>query len=119
MQPVEDLLANARAALDLYSYYSHLVVLSRGQNHGKIRLIVQQDLFVQANRNVLASITNFALIHNNHRLFGRDEYRGQWHRHPVESPEHHDASVEGQKAVTLTEFLAETDTILRHRGLVG
>jgi len=119
VQPVEDLLTDAHTALDLYSYYARLVVLSRGKNHCKIRLVVRQDLFVQANRNVLASITNFVLIHNDRRLFGRDEYRGQWHRHPVESPEYHDVSVEGQKAVTLAEFLAETDTILRHEGLVG
>jgi hypothetical protein len=117
VQSVNDILADAHAALDLYPYYADLAVLSRGKNHCKIRLLIRENLFVQANRNVLAAITNFALIHEGQRLFGRDEYHGQWHVHPVENPAQHDRSVAGQKAVTLAEFLAEVDIICRRTDL--
>ena len=118
MQLVEDILADAHEALRVYSYYVHLAELSRGRNHCKIRLVIREELFVQANRNIPAAITNFALIHAGQRLFGRDEYRGQWHCHPTENPDHHDSSGAGQKAVILAEFLAEVDVILRSANLV-
>jgi hypothetical protein len=117
VQSVDDILADAHAALDLYPYYADLAILSHGKNHCKIRLLIQENLFVQANRNVLAAITNFALIHEGQRLFGHDEYHGQWHEHPVENPTQHDSSVVGQKAVTLAEFLVEVDVICRRTDL--
>ncbi len=118
MQTVEDLLKEVRQALSNYAYYVRYETLSRGTHHGKIRLIIHKDLFVQVNRNEAASLTNFALIHRSQRLYGRDEYRGIWHRHPLSEPEHHNSSSEGSQPISLTEFLAEVDNLLHAEGLI-
>ena len=118
MQLVEDILTDARTALSAYPYYVRLAELSRGRHHCKIRLLIREGLFVQANRNVPAALTNFALIHAGQRLFGRDEYQGQWHCHFAGNPAHHDRSAAGQKAVTFANFLAEVDVILRSANLL-
>ena len=76
MQTVEDFLKEARQGLSNYAYYVRYEIVSRGAQYGKIRLIINRDLFVQANRNEAASLTNFALIHRSQRIYGRDEYRG-------------------------------------------
>ena len=42
---------------------------------------------------------------------------GDWHRHPKDSPDFHDKSLEGQRKVFLSEFLGEVEGILAERGL--
>jgi hypothetical protein len=55
---------------------------------------------------------------NRSRIYGRDCEGGLWHRHPAEAPEQHDFSVEGQRAVTLDEFLREAQQVLQDRDLL-
>ena len=118
MQTVDDLINDAQQALSKYSYYiRHEIV--RGTRYCKIRLIIiERDLFVQINRNETTSLTNFALILHSQRIFGRDEYRGTWHRHAPSAPEYHNGSPEGSRSVSLAEFLIEVDDLLRSRGLI-
>ena len=118
MQTVEELFNEVHQALLRYPYYLRYETISRGAHYGKFRLIISNDLFVQANRNETASLTNFALIRGAQRIYGRDEYRGNWHRHPASAPERHDPSPEGSRPTTLTDFLAEVDALLHTRGLV-
>lgn len=63
-------------------------------------------------RNDRLDTTNFVLLYNSQRLYARDELAGQWHRHPAEAPTQHDYTPEGQRAVTLDEFLNETEVVL-------
>jgi len=119
VQTVEELLSEVRQALSRHPYYGRYETISRGTHYGKFRLIINNEFFVQINRNETASLTNFALIHGTQRIYGRDEYRGNWHRHPVAASESHDRSPEGSQSVSLTEFLAEVDALLRARGLVS
>lgn len=105
MQTVEELLSEVHQALSRYSYYARCETISRGIHYGKFRLIINNDLFVQVNRNETASFTNFALISGTQRIFGRDEYQGNWHQHPASAPERHDHDLEGSRPVSLIEFL--------------
>ncbi|MSS71428.1 MAG: hypothetical protein EXS64_08055 [Candidatus Latescibacteria bacterium] len=119
MQTVDDLITEAQQALSKYSYYIRHEIVSRGARYCKTRLIIiDRDLFVQINRNETASLTNFALIHQSQRIYGRDEYRGGWHRHTSSAPEYHNGSPEGSRSVSLTEFLIEVDDLLFSKGLI-
>lgn len=118
MRTVDDLLKEVRQALSEYAYYVRYEIINRGTHSVKIRLVIHKDLFVQINRNESASLTNFALIHRSQRIYGRDEYRGVWHRHISSAPEHHNGSPEGSRSVSLAEFLAEVDALLRARNLI-
>ena len=118
MQTVEDLLEEARQVLPKYPYYARYEIIARGARYAKIRLIIRQGFFVQVNRNETISLTNLALIHGSQRLYGRDEYKGIWHRHPFSEPEHHNGSPEASRPISLAEFLAEVDSLLHAQSLI-
>jgi hypothetical protein len=72
---------------------------------------------VQVYRNDRFDTTNLVLVHNDRRIFGRDRLSGRWHRHPVHDPTSHDTSAEGQRGVSLDEFLDEVEAVLSSLGL--
>lgn len=113
MQKVTEILSDANDAFSLYNYYQRLDVVNRGTHHLKLRLYVHNALFVQVNRNELASLTNLVLIFRGQRIYGRDEFQGTWHRHPEFNPDYHDISADGSLSVTLLGFLKEVDRILQ------
>ena len=71
----------------------------------KLRLYVDTDCFVQVYANTQKQLTSYVLVFNRSRIFGRDCEGGLWHRHPAGAPDQHDFSPEGQRAVSLDEFL--------------
>lgn len=83
----------------------------------KARLIISPHLFIQIYRNDQFDTTNWVLIYNRQRIYGRDYLGGVWHRHPVDAPHTHDISIEGRRTLTLTEFLDEVEAILAEKGL--
>lgn len=118
MQTVDTLVKTATNALKTYSYYNRLVILNQGSRYIKFRLYIKKDLFVQVNRNEAAELTNLVLLHDFKRIFARDEYKGNWHRHPISDPDNHNHSEEGSRQVTLNEFLLEVDLILNEKELI-
>ena len=54
----------------------------------KLRAYVGALVFVDVFFNAETGKTSFALIKDQHRIFGADNTRG-WHLHPFESPESH------------------------------
>ena len=78
----------------------------------KARLVITPHLFVQVYRNDRFDTTNFALIHNDKRMYARDQLAGKWHRHPVNRPEIHYRRDEYRQTVSLAEFLNEVEDIL-------
>lgn len=83
----------------------------------KMRLHVGPDCFVQIYVNVDKQLVNYALLLHRARIFGRDCDGGSWHRHPARSPDQHDVSPEGQRAVSLSEFLEEALQVLQNQNL--
>lgn len=118
MSKIDKLLKEATKVLQQYPYYKKCHVLNRGKSYVKFRLVITKELFVQVNRNELALITNLALINQSKRIYGRDEYRTHWHRHPSDNPSSHNFSEEGKEKVSLREFLSEVDNMLREKGLL-
>lgn len=118
MQTIEELLVLANDALIKYSYYQRREILHQGRGHVKFRLYIRRNLFVQVNRNEIANLTNLVLLQDFKRIYARDEYHGNWHRHPISDPDEHNHSDDGSRPVTLDEFLLEVDSILREKGLI-
>ncbi len=84
----------------------------------KLRLHIDTDCFVQVYINIRKSIISYTVVFNRTRILGRDCDGGSWHRHPPEMPDRHDFSPEGQRAVSLDEFLKETQQTLQDKGLL-
>lgn len=98
--------------------YTKIEILDLGKYFIKARIfIIWEDLYIQVYRNDKFKTTNFSLVLENERIYGRDERKGNWHRHPVENPQLHNENSEGKRAVTLREFLQETEEVLDKLGL--
>lgn len=89
MQTVNLLLETANTALRKYNYYTKLEILNQGSRYVKFRLYVNKNLFIQVNRNEAPELKNFVQIKEFRRIFARDEYKGNWHRHSVSDPDDH------------------------------
>ncbi len=84
----------------------------------KMRLHIDTGCFVQIYVNTRKQLISYTVVFNRVRIFGRDCDGGIWHRHPSEMPDQHDFSSEGQRAVSLDEFLRETQRLLQDKGLL-
>ena len=84
----------------------------------KLRLHIDTDCFIQVYTNTRKQIISYAVVFNRARILGRDCDGGLWHRHPPGKPDQHDFSPDGQRAVSLDEFLKETQQILQDQGLL-
>ena len=84
----------------------------------KLRLHIDTDCFIQVYTNTRKQIISYAVVFNRGRILGRDCDGGLWHRHPPGQPDQHDFSPDGQRAVSLDEFLKETQQILQDQGLL-
>lgn len=107
-----DIPAKLGEELKRRKYFLRMDILDQTASLVKVRLYVTPDLFVQIYRNDRYQTTNLVLIHNNRRLYARDELDGRWHRHAHFAPEEHDTSKEGQKPVSISEFLDEVEKVL-------
>jgi len=108
----DDLPATLGKELERRKYFVRMDILDQTASLAKVRLYITPDLFVQIYRNDRYQTTNLVLIHNNKRLYARDELDGHWHRHTHLAPEEHDTSEEGQKPVEASEFLDEVENVL-------
>ena len=108
----EKLPATLGKELKRRKYFVRMDVLDQTLSLVKIRLYITPDLFVQIYRNDRYQTTNLVLIHNNQRLYARDELDSRWHRHTHLAPEEHDTSKEGQRPVEISEFLDEVEKVL-------
>lgn len=114
---VPTLLVALHQAVRDRAYFTQLLISDQSQNLLKARLFLSSNLFVQVYRNDRFETTNFVLIHNDSRVFARDQLGSKWHRHPASDPSAHDFGLEGQRSVTLAEFLDEVEVVLASLGL--
>ncbi|MFQ5407218.1 MAG: hypothetical protein ACE5FI_02200 [Anaerolineales bacterium] len=109
---VDQLLAALHRERARRAYIQRLNILDHSLNLLRARLYISDELFVQVYRNDRFKTTNLVLIYSDERVYARDQLDGKWHRHPSDSPEQHDTSPEGRRAVELSEFLDEVETVL-------
>jgi hypothetical protein len=106
-----------RIAADWF-YIRYVETIDRTEGALKMRLYVDAECFVQVYANVQRQLFSFTLVLNRTRIFGRDCEGGVWHRHPHRAADQHDFSAEGQRAVTLDEFLLEAQQVLHEEGIL-
>lgn len=106
------------SAAQQYAFVQNLIKVDETRYSVKYRLHIDADLFVQLYFNERSGTVGMTLIDRGQRLYGRDRYAGQWHRHSTVSPHNHDNSLEGRKSVNVSEFLAEVQDILITAGLI-
>jgi len=114
---VSDLLVTLQKEKALRAYILRMDLLEQTQSLIKVRLYIAPELFIQVYRNDQFDTLNLVLIYNGQRLYGRDRLGGVWHRHDLTAPDQHDKSPEGQRSLTLPEFLDEVETVLAAMGL--
>ena len=82
------------------------------KNTVKARLIIRENLYIDLYFNQRYGTTNYALILDDDRIYGRDCYDGNWHLHPYDDPSKHDTSEEGKKILSIEGFVDEAEEIL-------
>ena len=92
--------------------------LDRTDNALRLRLIIDETLFIQVYANSKKNKCNFALISLGQRILGRDSEGGSWHKHPFDSPESHEVEGVAGRSVTLTEFVIEVEELLLRESLL-
>ena len=115
---VDDVERQALLATADWAFIQYAETVDKTAHTVKLRLNIAAECFVQVYANTQKQLSSYTLIFNRMRIFGRDCDGGVWHRHPAETPDQHDFSPEGQRAVTLEEFLRETQQVLLDRGLL-
>lgn len=106
---------------DLYIRYQFLItyeIEEKTTSILKAKIIFSQDLYIQVYANTRRPKISYALILNNHRLYGKDFLMGKWHRHPFESPHLHDTSTEGSKDAAIERFFLEVLQYLQDSDLI-
>ena len=88
------------------------LLLDQTDYAAKLHLIIRADLFVQVYANVQSGTRGYTVVYRGQRIYGRDCDAQGWHRHPALSPESHDVSDDGKRAVEIGEFLFEVADIL-------
>lgn len=101
-----------------YAFVQQIIKVDETWYSVKYRLHIDADLFVHVYFNERSGTVGMTLLNHGQRVYGRDCYAGQWHRHSKTGPHGHDHSPEGQRAVTIREFLAEVQEILIADGLI-
>jgi hypothetical protein len=114
---VADLLRSLRHEAQSRAYVDRLVVFDQSASLLKARLYIGADLFIQIYRNDRFDTTNLVLMHNEQRVYARDQLGGVWHRHTTADPQAHDTSTAGRQPVGLAEFLDEVEEVLAAFGL--
>lgn len=99
-------------------YMSRLRILAKTENAVKARIEISENIYVQFYFHQESGTTNYVLVGWKKRLYGRDCVGGNWHRHPFENPQAHDASGDGAKHLTPEEFLDEAFGILLREKLI-
>jgi hypothetical protein len=114
---VDQLAQALTSAFTARAYLRRLEIIDHTSSVSKARLQISPELFVQIYRNDRFDTTNFALIHNNQRIYARDQVAGQWHRHAAPDLDTHDTTLPGRQAIDLAGFLDEVEVILASQGL--
>ena len=107
--------AKAQASRKWITSYRTLVLT---KNTVKARLSIRENLYIDLYFNQRYGTTNYALILDDERIYGRDCYNGNWHLHPYDDPSKHDTSKEGKKMLSIEEFVDEVEEILANLHLL-
>jgi hypothetical protein len=85
---VEAFLSEVEASLKNHFIGYKIQFLIRTPKSLKANIHLDKNLFIALRYNARNERIDFALIHNNQRIFGYDNLK-EWHSHPYENPSDH------------------------------
>ena len=98
-----------------HKYNLNVIELDRTDNIINLRLVIDNDLFIQIYANKQKQKLNLTLVLNKRRLFGYDSEGGKYHFHPFEDTDKH---VFVKQRKTIQEFVTETMSLLEKNKLL-
>jgi len=108
----------ARRTAAKWAFVRRVEMMDKTDAAIKLRLHIDTDCFVQIYVNTRKQLTSYTMVFNRARILGRDCEGGLWHRRLPAMPNEHDFSPEGQRPVSLDEFLKEAQQVLQDKGLL-
>jgi len=96
-------------------YNLELVEIDRTDNTISLKLLIDDELFIQLYGNAEKNKLNLALVFKKRRLYGYDSEGGKYHCHPLEYPERH-IFVDDRKSIQ--EFVQESMRFLESKELL-
>ena len=96
-------------------YDLQLVEIDRTDNIISLKLLIDNEMFIQIYANSQKNKLNLALVFKNRRLYGYDSEGGKYHCHPFDSPEEH-VFVDDRKSIE--DFVQESMEFLEEREIL-
>ena len=96
-------------------YNLQLVEIDRTDNVISLKLLIDNDVFIQIYVNIQKDKLNLALVFKNRRLYGYDSEGGKYHCHPFDAPDEH-IFVDDRKSIE--EFVQESMKVLEEREIL-
>ncbi len=103
-------------ASDVASKYNlQLVEIDRTDNIISLKLLIDNELFIQIYGNTGKDKLNLALVFKKRRLYGYDSEGGKYHCHPFDDPDGH-IFIDEKKSIQV--FVQESMRLLEERGIL-
>ena len=96
-------------------YNLQLVEIDSTDNIISLKLLIDNDLFIQIYGNAQKDKLNLALVFKRRRLYGYDSQGGKYHCHPLDAPDEH-VFVDDRKSIG--DFVCESMEFLESRDIL-
>jgi len=96
-------------------YNLQVVEVDRTDNIISLKLLIDNELFIQVYGNTQKEKLNLALVFKNRRLYGYDSEGGRYHCHPIDAPDEH-RFVDEKKSIQ--EFVRESTEFLEEKEIL-
>ena len=96
-------------------YNLQLIEIDSTDNIISLKLLIDNELFIQIYGNTKKEKLNLALVFKNRRLYGYDSEGGRYHCHPINAPDEH-IFVDERKSIE--EFVQESMKFLEEREIL-
>lgn len=110
---ISTIIQEAKEAADIYNL--KFVEIDRTDNIISLKLIIDNDLFIQIYGNAEKEKLNLTLVFRKKRLSGFDSEGSKCHFHPFDNPDIH-TFTDNKKSIQ--EFVQESMTFLAEKGIL-
>jgi len=110
---IDRLIEEATSVANIYSL--ELIEIDRTDHIISLKLLIDNELFIQIYRNIEKDKLNLALVLKKKRLYGYDSEGDRSHRHPFDNPDSH-FFVNEKKSIK--EFVQESMRFLEEKEIL-
>ncbi|MBU0700171.1 hypothetical protein KKE26_02575 [bacterium] len=110
---IDKIIEEAKDAADKYNL--HFVEIDRTEDIISLRLLIDNEIFIQIYGNIEKNKLNLVLVFKKRRLYGYDSEGGKYHCHPLDNPDRH---IFVDKRKSIHEFVQESMKFLEESNLL-